>query len=143
LRNIRAQCNWERVWFDRALEVLRSGVKETEVAAEMEHAARRAGAQEMSFATIIASGARSALPHGRASESSYHAGRIRGLRFRCYNSVVIVRTKLAPYGWGTARMRRQKTRATPTNREGGAAGGDRGCAPWNQGAEVDEAARKY
>ena len=53
--------------FDRALEVLRPGVKETDVAAEMELAARRAGAEAMSFPTIIASGARSALPHGRAS----------------------------------------------------------------------------
>ena len=53
--------------FDRALEVIRPGVKEVEVAAEMEFAARRAGAEEMSFPTIIASGARSALPHGRAS----------------------------------------------------------------------------
>ena len=53
--------------YDRALEVLRPGVKEVEVAAEMELAARRGGAEEMSFPTIIASGARSALPHGRAS----------------------------------------------------------------------------
>jgi len=56
--------------FDRAVEVLRPGMKEVEVAAEMEFAARRAGAQEMSFPTIIASGARSALPHGRASEQA-------------------------------------------------------------------------
>ncbi len=54
--------------FDRALEVLRPGVRECELAAEMEYTARRAGAEEMSFPTIIASGARSALPHGRASE---------------------------------------------------------------------------
>jgi Xaa-Pro aminopeptidase len=53
--------------FERALEVIRPGVKETEVAAEMEYAAREAGAQAMSFPTIIASGKRSALPHGRAS----------------------------------------------------------------------------
>ena len=53
--------------FDRALEALRPGVTEAEVAAELEYAARRAGAEEMSFPTIIASGARSALPHGRAS----------------------------------------------------------------------------
>jgi Xaa-Pro aminopeptidase len=60
--------------FDRALEVLRPGVKETDVAAEMEYAARRAGAEEMSFPTIIASGARSALPHGRASDRAIAAG---------------------------------------------------------------------
>ena len=53
--------------FDRGLQVLRPGVKEVDVAAEMELAARRSGADGMSFDTIIASGARSALPHGRAS----------------------------------------------------------------------------
>ncbi|HEV2400872.1 MAG TPA: Xaa-Pro peptidase family protein [Candidatus Sulfotelmatobacter sp.] len=53
--------------YDRALEVLRPGIKEVEVAAEMELAARRGGAEAMSFETIIASGPRSALPHGRAS----------------------------------------------------------------------------
>jgi Xaa-Pro aminopeptidase len=60
--------------FDRALEVLRPGVKETEVAGEMEHAARQGGAEEMSFPTIIASGARSALPHGRASNQAIGRG---------------------------------------------------------------------
>ena len=60
--------------FDRALEVLRPGVKEVEVAAEMELAARRAGAEAMSFPTIIASGARSALPHGRASSLAIAPG---------------------------------------------------------------------
>ncbi len=56
--------------FERALEVIRPGVKETEVAAEMEYLARRSGAEEMSFPTIIASGKRSALPHGRASAAA-------------------------------------------------------------------------
>jgi Xaa-Pro aminopeptidase len=56
--------------FDRALEVIRPGVRETEVAAEMEHAARKAGAEAMSFETIIAGGERSALPHGRASRAA-------------------------------------------------------------------------
>src|ERR1700686_500262 len=60
--------------FDRVLEVLKPGLKEAEVAAEMEYAARRAGAEEMSFPTIIASGARSALPHGRATEQAIEAG---------------------------------------------------------------------
>jgi len=60
--------------FDRALEVIRPGVKENAVATEMEYAARRAGAEEMSFPTIIASGARSALPHGRASSQAIATG---------------------------------------------------------------------
>ena len=53
--------------FDRALEVIRPGIKETDVAAEMQHTASKAGAEGMSFSTIIAAGERSALPHGRAS----------------------------------------------------------------------------
>ena len=55
--------------FDTALKTIRPGVKEVEVAAEMEYAARLGGAEGMSFETIIASGRRSALPHGRASQS--------------------------------------------------------------------------
>ena len=56
--------------FDRALEVIRPGVMESEVAADMEYAARQAGAEEMSFPTIIAAGKRSALPHGRATKAA-------------------------------------------------------------------------
>ena len=74
LELIRAAVNLGAKLFDRALEVLRPGVKETEVAAEMEFAARRAGSEEMSFSTIIAAGARSALPHGRASNQAIPRG---------------------------------------------------------------------
>jgi Xaa-Pro aminopeptidase len=59
--------------FDVALRVIRPGIRENEVAAEMEYAARKAGAAEMSFQTIVASGKRSALPHGRASEAAVPA----------------------------------------------------------------------
>jgi Xaa-Pro aminopeptidase len=74
LNRIRAAVALGATLFDRALEVMRPGVKETEVAAEMEFAARRGGAEEMSFPTIIASGARSALPHGRASQQPIPTG---------------------------------------------------------------------
>jgi Xaa-Pro aminopeptidase len=74
LDKIRAAVALGATLFDRAIEVIRPGVKEVEVAAEMELAARRAGAEEMSFPTIIASGARSALPHGRASDQRIAAG---------------------------------------------------------------------
>ncbi len=68
IQRIRAAVELGAKLFDRAVEVMRPGIKEVEVAAEMELAARRGGAEEMSFPTIIASGDRSALPHGRASE---------------------------------------------------------------------------
>ena len=59
--------------FDSALETIRPGVPEQQVAAEMEYAARQAGAEGMAFETIIAAGERSALPHGRASAAAIPA----------------------------------------------------------------------
>ena len=52
-----------------AFKALRPGKREVEVAAEIEYEARKSGAQGMSFETIVAAGARSALPHGVASEA--------------------------------------------------------------------------
>jgi Xaa-Pro aminopeptidase len=53
--------------FDELLPQLRPGRSEAEAAAELEYSARIAGAEGMSFETIVASGERSALPHGKAS----------------------------------------------------------------------------
>jgi Xaa-Pro aminopeptidase len=53
--------------FEHILTVIRPGVPEIEIAAELEHQARLRGAEGMSFETIVASGQRSALPHGKAS----------------------------------------------------------------------------
>ena len=64
---IRKAVNLGAEVYRQALAVLRPGVKESEVAGVLEFAARRAGADGMSFDTIVAGGKRSALPHGRAS----------------------------------------------------------------------------
>jgi Xaa-Pro aminopeptidase len=48
---------------------LRPGIPENAVAAELEYRARLWGAEAMSFPTIVASGERSAFPHGTASEA--------------------------------------------------------------------------
>ncbi len=53
--------------FEATLPHLAAGVPEREIAAELEHTARRMGADGMSFDTIVASGKRSAMPHGHAS----------------------------------------------------------------------------
>ncbi len=55
--------------FEHMLGFLRPGLTEVAVAAELEYQARIRGAEGMSFESIVASGARSALPHGRASEA--------------------------------------------------------------------------
>ena len=53
--------------FETMLPRMESGLTETGFAAELEFEARKRGAEGMSFETIVASGARSALPHGRAT----------------------------------------------------------------------------
>ena len=53
--------------FEHILTFIKPGLAEFEVAAELEHQARLMGAEGMSFDTIVASGARSALPHGKAT----------------------------------------------------------------------------
>ena len=53
--------------FDHILTFLRPGLREIDAAAELEHQARMLGAEGMSFETIVASGPRSAMPHGRAT----------------------------------------------------------------------------
>lgn len=54
--------------FYEVLPMIRPGVTEHEVAVELEHRLRIRGSQRLPFDLIVASGPRSALPHGVASE---------------------------------------------------------------------------
>jgi Xaa-Pro aminopeptidase len=69
LKLIRAAARVGCDLFDGMLTYLEAGLTETEVAATLEYAARLAGAEGMSFDTIVASGERSALPHGHATSA--------------------------------------------------------------------------
>jgi len=55
--------------FEAMLPRMEAGATEIAVAAELEFLARGLGAEGMSFETIVASGARSAMPHGRATQA--------------------------------------------------------------------------
>lgn len=67
LRIIRSAVAMGAEIFEKALDSVRPGVRESEVAGRLEFAARQAGAEGMSFETIVGAGKRSALPHGRAT----------------------------------------------------------------------------
>src|SRR5258708_11451076 len=71
--NIRAACELGDQLFRRLTKLVKPGVTEAQVAGQLELAARRAGADQMAFSTIIAGGKRSALPHGRASSAALPA----------------------------------------------------------------------
>ena len=64
---IRDAVNMGEAVYEEARTSIRPGVRESEVAGKLEYAARQAGADGMSFETIVAAGRRGALPHGRAS----------------------------------------------------------------------------
>lgn len=77
---------------------LRPGIQEREVALELEFYMRRQGADKEAFETIVASGVRSSLPHGRASEKTLGGGEfvtldfgavVRGYHSDCTRTVVL------------------------------------------------------
>jgi Xaa-Pro aminopeptidase len=138
LARIRKAVNLGARLFDRALEVLRPGAKEVGVAAEMEFAARRAEAEAMSFPTIIASGSRSALPHGRASRKTIRSGEF----VVCDFGVILEgycsdQTRTVWVGAASSRARD----AYEAVREAQQAAAD-AVRPGITAGEVDEAARK-
>lgn len=60
--------------FWHILNYIKPGVPEVEIAAELECFMRKQGAKGVSFETIVASGIRSSLPHGIASEKLIEFG---------------------------------------------------------------------
>ncbi|MFC0277213.1 M24 family metallopeptidase [Enterococcus devriesei] len=69
--------------FDHVLKMIRPGMTEIEVANQLDFYMRSLGASGTSFETIVASGARSALPHGVASEKMIEQGDLITLDFGC------------------------------------------------------------
>ena len=92
--------------FKDILSVIKPGLTEREVAAELEYAMRKHGADAIAFDTIIASGWRGALPHGRASDKIIAAGEMItldfGARYEDYNSDI---TRTVIIGKPTDRQR--------------------------------------
>lgn len=72
--------------FIHILEFIKPGMSELEVALELEYFMKKKGASSLSFESIVASGKRSSLPHGVASDKIIEIGDIITLDFGCvYN----------------------------------------------------------
>lgn len=67
--------------FVHILNYIRPGVKEIDIAVELEYYMRKAGATSSSFDIIVASGVRSSLPHGIASTKEIEEGELVTLDF--------------------------------------------------------------
>ncbi|WLR49747.1 Xaa-Pro peptidase family protein [Bacillus tianshenii] len=70
--------------FEHILTFIRPGVTELEVSNELEFFMRKQGASSSSFDIIVASGYRSALPHGVASDKRIESGELVTLDFGAY-----------------------------------------------------------
>jgi len=74
IKLIREASNLANIGMQVASQTIRPGVKEKEVAAEVEYAMRKNGSDGTSFDTIIASGVSSAFPHGSCSDKTIKDG---------------------------------------------------------------------
>jgi Xaa-Pro aminopeptidase len=90
LKALKKACRISDKAMEIALEFLRVGVREFEIAAEAEYAMRKMGAEEVAFKTIVASGFRSSFPHAGNTDKKVKDGETvlidLGAKFLGYNS---------------------------------------------------------
>lgn len=60
--------------FQSIIKVIKPGISEADIAAEISYQGRKAGAEKESFDIIVVSGERSAMPHGRATNKKIKKG---------------------------------------------------------------------
>ncbi len=116
--------------FQEVLPFLRPGVRENEIAAEIEYRMRRRGASGAAFETIVAFGERSALPHARPTARKLRKNELVVLDWGAIladyccdltRTVYVGRASQEIRGWYAA-VRRAQQAARDAVREGMAAG---------------------
>lgn len=69
--------------FERVLPRIKKGVAECEIAAELEYQMRLMGAEKASFETVVVSGVKSGMPHGKPDGKKLEAGDFLTMDFGC------------------------------------------------------------
>jgi len=93
--------------FERILGYLRPGLRENEVCAELEYQMMTLGSDKPAFETIVASGYRSALPHGVASDKKIARGDFVTFDFGAsYRGYVADMTRTVVVGKATSRQKK-------------------------------------
>ena len=125
--------------FLEMMNFIKAGRTEREVAAYLEYKMKSLGAEGPSFDTIIASGYRSAMPHGVASNKVIEEGDLIVVDFGCiYDGYVSDITRVVSVGEPTDEMRKVHSIVLNAQREAieNAKNGMRGD-------EIDNFARRY
>lgn len=76
IEKIRASVQLNSKALDQALKKVRPGMRENELAAEIDYRMRRLGAESAAFETIVAAGPNAALPHAKPGHSRLQSGQM-------------------------------------------------------------------
>ena len=107
--------------FEEILDTLAVGMTERQVALELEHALRRAGADGLSFESIVAFGEQAAEPHHHPTHRVLEEGDVIKMDFAgLYGGYHADMTRTIAFGSPAGRAAEDPRRGAP-----GAAGGDR------------------
>jgi Xaa-Pro aminopeptidase len=125
--------------FEHIQGYIKPGVKEIEVSNELEFFMRRQGATASSFDTIVASGFRSAMPHGVASTKEIQAGELVTLDYGAlYNGYVSDITRTVAVGEISTELRKIYDTVLEAQLRG-----VNGIKPGMSGIEADALTRDY
>lgn len=93
--------------YERILNLVAPGIRERELAAELEYQMVMLGSEGAAFPTIVASGYRSAMPHGVASKRKLQKGDFVTFDFgACVDGYVSDMTRTVVVGRATSRQKR-------------------------------------
>ena len=99
IKIIKVACEIVDATFEHIIQFIKPGRTELEVSNEMEFFMRKLGATSSSFDTIVASGLRSALPHGVATDKIIEKGDLVTLDFGAlYNGYISDTTRTVAVG---------------------------------------------
>lgn len=139
IRTISRACEIADAGFLFILDHIRPGVSEIEIANRLDFHMRELGASGVSFETIVASGIRSAMPHGVASPKLIEKGDFVTLDFGCYyNGYVSDMTRTVSVGQPHAELKKIYEIVLAAQLRVNAA-----AKAGMSGIEVDSVAREY
>ncbi len=125
--------------FDEIVPQIKPGVSEMDLAAELEYRMKKKGASGSAFEPIVASGYRSALPHGRASNKKLKKGEFVTLDFGAvYAGYVSDLTRTVLLGRANERQRKIYSIVYQAQRKGIAA-----LEAGKAARAVDQVAREF
>jgi Xaa-Pro aminopeptidase len=121
------------------IPLIKPGVVERDLAVELEYRMKKLGADDLAFDIIVASGVRSSLPHGRASEKVVQAGDLVTFDFGAvYKGYCSDMTRTVMVGEPSAKQREIYEIVLEAQKRGVAA-----CKAGMTGKELDEVCRSY